>query len=76
MLETGNVVRFEGNKRPPGVTPDMLFVVTRVNGRTASVTKLGGNGGRYWRATFNLLTVVDPSTIKVAKPRAKASAAR
>jgi len=29
------------------------------------MVKIGGDSGRYWRVSRNLLTVVDPATIKV-----------
>jgi hypothetical protein len=43
-------------------------VVLRDNGQgRASMVKLGGNGGRYWRGvSCRLLTVVGPNRVRLA----------
>lgn len=63
-LEQGTVVTVAG----PGWTrpADQLYVVLRDSGGRVSVTRLGGDNGRYWRVNRRLLTVIDPARVRLA----------
>src|SRR6266511_4818996 len=65
-LAQGTVVTVAGPgwKQPP----DRLYVVLRDNGDgRASIVKLGGDNGRYWRGVRRaLMTVIDPARITLA----------
>ncbi len=65
-LEQGTVVTVAGPgwKQPP----EQLYVVLRDNGDgRASIVKLGGDNGRYWRGVRRtLITVIDPARITLA----------
>jgi hypothetical protein len=57
QFETGVVVRLQ--KAYDRYTTKDLFVVTGNNTKTVSVTKLGGDGGRYLRVPHRGLVIVD-----------------
>ena len=65
-LYQGTVVAVAGPgwKQPP----DQLYVVLRDSGDgRASIVKLGGDHGRYWRGVRRaLMTVIDPARIALA----------
>jgi hypothetical protein len=64
-LDQGTLVTVAGPgwRQPPGE----LYVVLRDNGTgRASIVKLGGAGGRYWRGVARrLLTVIDPARVRL-----------
>jgi hypothetical protein len=60
-FETGVVVRL--TKPYDTYTTDDLFVVTGNNTKTVSITKLGGEGGRYLRVPHRGLTIVDGAVV-------------
>jgi hypothetical protein len=63
-IEAGNIVTV----KHPKIAAGQLYVVlgpARKAGGT-KIVKLGGDGGRYWPSMpTRLLTVIDPSTIRV-----------
>lgn len=65
-LEQGTVVTVAGPgwKQPPG----QLYVVLRDSGDgKASIVKLGGDNGRYWRRVpHTSMTIIDPARITMA----------
>jgi len=65
-LDQGTVVTVAGPgwKQPP----EHLYVVLRDSGDgRASIVKLGGDHGRYWRGVRRgLMTVIDPARITLA----------
>jgi len=69
-LVQGTIVTVAGPtwKQPP----EQLFVVLRDNGDArASIVKLGGDAGRYWRGVSrHIITVVDPHRIRVTPEQA------
>jgi hypothetical protein len=65
-LQQGTVVTVAGPRWTQ--PPDTLYVVLRDNGDgRASIVKLGGDHGRYWRGVRRtLITVIDPTRITLA----------
>jgi hypothetical protein len=69
LLDAGALVTVAG----PGWSqpPSQLYVVLRDTGSgRVSVVALGGAGGRYWRVSRRLVTVVDPARIRLDPPPA------
>ena len=63
-LDAGTLVEWDGGRRPGAAG---LYVVTKDNGDTANIVRLGGEGGRYWRIPgARGLTVVDVARVTVA----------
>jgi hypothetical protein len=61
QFETGVLVRIK--KAYGSYTTSDLFVVTANNDKTASVVKVGGDGGRYLRVPHAGLTIVDAADV-------------
>jgi hypothetical protein len=73
-LSQGTVVTVAGPswKQPP----EQLYVVLRETGDKVSLTKLGGDNGRYWRGVHRrYLTVVNPAHITQTPPPGPTSGA-
>jgi hypothetical protein len=66
-LWQGTIVTVAGPawKQPPG----QLYIVLRESGDNVSLTKLGGDNGRYWRGVHRkYLTIVDPTHLTYTPP--------
>jgi hypothetical protein len=61
QFETGVLVRI--TKAYGSYTTSDLFVVTANNDKTASVVKVGGDGGRYLRVPHTGLTIIDAADV-------------